>query len=289
MSTLLKAAPVAESVYTGVSSAAEALKKKTGHIPTLATLLVGDDPASQIYVKKKGEMCIKLGMGYKDFKLETSTTQSALIDLVKKLNVDPAIDGILVQRPLPKQIDESRIFDLIDPSKDVDCFSPHNVGMLSQGRATLLPCTPAGMMRILSYYKIDPSGKRALVLGRSDIVGKPMAMLLLQAHATVTIAHSKTQNLEELVAQSDIIVAAIGKLNFLDGKIKWKSSAVVLDVGINRDAHGKIHGDVYFDEVAPKVAAITPVPGGVGPMTIAILMENTVKAAYSRNGMHWNG
>lgn len=281
----LKAEPVSNGVYERVTRAAEFVRKKTGRSPTLATVLVGDDPASQIYVKKKGEMCVKLGMGHRDFTFASSTAQQVLVETVMKLNADPDVDGILVQRPLPKHMDEAAVFDLIDPKKDVDCFSPHNVGLLSQGRGKLLPCTPAGVMEILKHYGISTAGKNALIVGRSDIVGKPMAYLLLQGHATVTIAHSKTRDLAACVAAADIVVAAIGRAKFLGGALPWKKDAVVIDVGMNRPPQGKLCGDVDYDAVAPKVAAITPVPGGVGPMTIAMLMVNTVRAALDRNGL----
>ncbi|MBI3543440.1 MAG: bifunctional 5,10-methylenetetrahydrofolate dehydrogenase/5,10-methenyltetrahydrofolate cyclohydrolase [Deltaproteobacteria bacterium] len=283
----LKAEPVANEVYARVTRAAQLVREKTGHSPTLATVLVGEDPASQVYVRKKGEMCHKLGLGHRDYKLLPDVTQDVLFDTVRKLNADPEVDGILVQSPLPKGLDEAAVFDLIDPKKDVDCFSPYNVGLLSQGRGTLLPCTPAGVMEILRHNKIDIAGKRALVVGRSDIVGKPMALLLLHAHATVTVAHSKTRDLAACVAESDIVVAAIGRARFLKGDLPWKKDAVVIDVGINRTPEGKLCGDVAFDEIAPKVAAITPVPGGVGPMTIAMLMVNTVRAAMLRKGISY--
>jgi methylenetetrahydrofolate dehydrogenase (NADP+)/methenyltetrahydrofolate cyclohydrolase len=285
MPTHLKAAPVAESVYWRVGLAAQAVRTASGHSPTLATILVGADPASQVYVRKKGEMCQKLGLGHRDVPLPANTSEQKLVEIVHALNQDAEVDGILVQKPLPKQIAESAIFDLIAPEKDVDCFSPTNVGLLAQGRAQLLPCTPAGILEILRHYSINLAGKNALVIGRSEIVGKPMALLLLQAHATVTIAHSKTKDLAACIAAADIVVAATGKPKFLTGSLPWKREAVVIDVGINRTTDGKLCGDVDFDAVAPKVAAITPVPGGVGPMTIAMLMVNTVRAARLRKGL----
>lgn len=285
MTQILKAEPVANEVYRRVTRAAEFVRSKTGHLPTLATVLVGDDSASHIYVRKKGEMCAKLGMGHRDYKYSSDISQATLIETVRKLNADPEVDGILVQRPLPKQLQESEVFDLIDPKKDVDCFSPHNVGLLSQGRGNLLPCTPAGVMEILRHYKIETVGKNALVVGRSDIVGKPQALLLLHANATVTIAHSKTRDLAARVAEADIVVAAIGRSKFLTGDLPWKKTATVIDVGMNRPPEGKLCGDVDFEAVSPKVAAITPVPGGVGPMTIAMLMVNTVRAALLRQDL----
>lgn len=285
MPLLLKAGPVAESVYARVTKAAQFCRDKSGHMPTLATILVGEDPGSQIYVRKKGEMCTKLGLGHKDHKFGSDVTESKLLETVRALNADPKVDGILVQSPLPKHINSALVYDLIDPSKDVDCFSAHNVGLLVQGRGKLLPCTPAGVMEILRHHKIEPSGKSALVVGRSDIVGKPMSFLLLHAHATVTMAHSKTRDLADRIAKADIVVAAIGKAKVLGGDLPWNKDAVVIDVGINRTAEGKVVGDVDFDTVSPKVAAITPVPGGVGPMTIAMLMVNTVRAALARQGL----
>lgn len=272
-------------VYERLSKAAKFCKEKSGHVPTLATILVGEDPGSQIYVRKKGEMCAKLGLGHRDYKFDADISEAALLNTVRTLNADNSIDGILVQSPLPKHINSATVYDLIDPTKDVDCFSAHNVGLLSQGRGKLLPCTPAGVMEILKYYKLDVAGKKALVVGRSDIVGKPMAMLLLQANATVTTAHSKTKDLAKEIADADVVVAAIGRAKFLTGDLPWKKSAVVLDVGINRLDTGKVVGDVEFDAVSTKVAAITPVPGGVGPMTIAMLMVNTVRAGLARKGL----
>jgi methylenetetrahydrofolate dehydrogenase (NADP+)/methenyltetrahydrofolate cyclohydrolase len=246
---------------------------------------VGDDPASQVYVKKKGEMCAALGYGHKDHKLPSNTPQEKLFELVRQLNADDSVDGILVQKPLPSQINERMIFDALDPLKDVDCFSPQNVGLLAQGRGVIAPCTPAGVMEILAHYKINPKGMNALVVGRSDIVGKPMAQLLLKADATVTIAHSRTEDLAAHVAQSNLVVAAIGRPQMMDGDLPWRPDAVVIDVGINRLPSGKLAGDVKYDAVAPKVRAITPVPGGVGPMTIAMLMANTLALAKVRASM----
>lgn len=288
MPQLLSGKPVAEAVRARVKNAIDSFRKKASRAPALTTVLVGDDPASAIYVRKKGEMCASLGLGHRDFKLSASTKQFEIEKLIRELNSDDAIDGILVQKPLPKQINGQAIFDLIDPSKDVDCFSPHNAGLLAQGRARLLPCTPAGVMEILRHYEIAVEGKNALVIGRSDIVGKPMAVLLTLANATVTTAHSKTRDLAEHVANADLVVAAMGRDRFLKGSLPWKKGCVVIDVGMHRGSagpsSGKLSGDVDFDAVAPKVTAITPVPGGVGPMTIAMLMVNTVRAAFVRRG-----
>lgn len=285
MPQVLKAGPVAEGVYARVTKAAQFCRTKSGHVPTLATILVGEDAGSQIYVRKKHEMCEKLGLGHRDYKFGADISQSALLNTVRNLNADNEIDGILVQSPLPKDINASAVYDLIDPAKDVDCFSAHNVGLLSQGRGRLLPCTPAGVMEILKHAGVSLAGKNALVVGRSDIVGKPMAFLLLHAHATVTIAHSKTADLAARVAEADVVVAAIGRAKFMKGDLPWKKTAVVVDVGINRLDTGKVVGDVDYEAVAPKVAAITPVPGGVGPMTIAMLMMNTARAGLARKGL----
>lgn len=282
---ILKAKPVADALALKTAKAVESFRSVTGRAPTLTTILVGEDPASQVYVKKKGETCLKLGMGHKDFKLSASTSQNELAQLVTSLNMNDEVDGILVQKPLPRPLYETEIFDLIRPDKDVDCFSPHNVGLLVQGRATLKPCTPAGVMEILNHYKIPTAGKCALILGRSDIVGKPMGQLLLQGDATVTYAHSRTQNIPELISNADIIVAAIGRPLQFGSQYKWKKSAVVIDVGINRLPDGSLAGDVDYNSVHSQVHAITPVPGGVGPMTIAMLMVNTVTAAYQRARM----
>jgi len=276
------AKPVTEGLYNDLKNQVAVFTKKHGRAPSLATVLVGEDPASQVYVRKKGETCTMLGMGHEDFKLSESTTQAELLDLVKKLNSTKTIDGILVQKPLPKQISESVIFDAIDPKKDVDCFSPANVGFLCQGRPYVAPCTPAGMIELLKHYGISTKGKNALVIGRSDIVGKPIGMLLLKDDATVTYAHSRTQNIAEHIARAEIVVAAIGKPHFLKADLPWNPKCTVLDVGINRLPSGKLVGDVDYENVSKKVAAITPVPGGVGPMTIALLMQNTLSCAQKR-------
>ena len=275
---LLKAKSVEEEIYSRIRAQLKTLSVK----PTLATVLVGEDSGSQVYVRKKGEMCIGLGMGHRDFKLPATTAQKELLKIVDELNEDRSVHGILVQRPLPRGLDETEIFDRISAKKDVDCFSPENVGLLSQGRPRFLPCTPAGIMEIFRHYKIDIAGKNALVIGRSDIVGKPMSMLLLQANATVTIAHSRTNDLASHVAAADIVIAAIGRAKFLTADLPWKKSAVIIDVGMNRDpVTQKLCGDVDFEKVSALVSAITPVPGGVGPMTIAMLMQNTLRAALN--------
>ena len=252
------------------------LKTKTGRTPGLATVLVGEDPASAVYVRNKNKICHEVGFQSFGQNLPAETTEEELLDIIKKLNSNDEVNGILVQLPLPDHIDSEKILLSIDPEKDVDGFHPINVGKLAIGNALLTPCTPTGIIALLDYYKIEIPGKHAVVLGRSNIVGKPVAHLLLQRHATVTICHSKTTNLKEITLQADILIAAVGRPHFV-GSEMVKEGAVVIDVGINR-VDGKLVGDVEFDPVAEKAAFITPVPGGVGPMTIALLMKNTLKA-----------
>jgi len=267
--------------------------KKHGVEPKLTVVLVGDDPASQIYVRRKEKACEKLGIHSHTERLNAQTTQKELLHLIDDLNRDPQNHGILVQLPLPGHIDEQAIIMAIDPAKDVDCFHPQNVGRLLSGQPYVLPCTPAGIMEILSYYEVETQGRHAVVLGRSNIVGKPMANLLLQkstrANATVTVVHSRTQNLAELTQQADILVAAIGRATFVNRKMV-KEGAVIIDVGINRipadnEKGYALAGDVDFEDVLPLVSKITPVPGGVGPMTIAMLMQNTVTVAAAQNNI----
>ena len=253
------------------------LKNKTGCIPGLATVLVGDDPASTVYVRNKNKICNEVGFQSLGKNLPVNTTEAQLLDLISELNNNDEVNGILVQLPLPKHIDSEKILLAIDPEKDVDGFHPINVGRLAIGNALLTPCTPTGIITLLDYYGIEIAGKHAVVLGRSNIVGKPVAHLLLQRHATVTICHSKTTNLEQVTSQADILIVAVGRPHFVNSEMV-KEGAVVIDVGINR-VDGKLTGDVDFDSVSKKAGYITPVPGGVGPMTIALLMENTLKAA----------
>ena len=249
--------------------------------PGLAVILVGDDKASQTYVASKEKASIACEIASFIYRLSTDTNEETLINLIKDLNSNDQIDGILVQLPLPRHIDENAVLKAIDPRKDVDGFSAVNVGNLVSGLDGFVPCTPLGIMRLFAEYGVDLEGKNALVIGRSNIVGKPMASLLLNASATVTIAHSKTKNLAEISRVADIIVVAIGRPNFLRADMV-KDGAVVIDVGINRLEDGCLVGDVNFDEVAPKCELITPVPGGVGPMTIAMLLSNTIKSAQKR-------
>lgn len=250
-------------------------------VPCLAVILVGDNPASAIYVKNKSKTCEELGIRSLRFDYPVSLPAAELLQTIDRLNADPEVDGILVQLPLPSHIDARSVIERIDPAKDVDGFHPINAGRLSAGERCIVACTPLGVMKLLAKGGIDCQGKRAVVLGRSNIVGKPMAQLLMNANATVTVCHSRTRDLPAEVRRAEILVAAIGKAQMVRGD--WISpGAVVVDVGMNRDAAGKLCGDVHFEEAQAKAAAITPVPGGVGPMTIAMLMANTVQAAKVR-------
>lgn len=255
--------------------------KAKGKEVSLAVVLVGDDPASATYVASKERACEAVGIRSITHRLSANTSQNELLALINVLNKDEGIDGILVQLPLPKHIDENAITQAIAPQKDVDGFGAASVGRLWSGLAGFVPCTPLGVMQLLSLYDIDLTGLNAVVLGRSNIVGKPMAALLLAANATVTIAHSRTKNLKQICQNADILVVAIGKPEFVKADM-IKQGAVVIDVGINRTQSGKLVGDVAFDEVASKTSYITPVPGGVGPMTIAMLLKNTLAAAKAR-------
>lgn len=257
--------------------------KERGVRPGLAVIIVGEDPASQVYVRNKERACEECGFYSEKYALPEETTQEQLLGLIDELNRNPRIDGILCQLPVPKHISEQAVIDAIDPSKDVDAFHPVNVGKIMVGNFDFLPCTPAGVMQLLDEYNIDPKGKNCVVIGRSNIVGKPMAMLLLHRHGTVTICHSRTQSLKEVCAQADILVAAVGKVDFVTADMV-KEGATVIDVGMNRK-NGKLCGDVCFDEVNEKAAYLTPVPGGVGPMTITMLMKNTLKAAKLHAGI----
>ena len=255
--------------------------KKFGVEPTLAVVLVGEDKASQTYVRAKEKACNEYGIKSVAHRLSENTTQNELLALINVLNLDDSIHGILVQLPLPKHIDTNVVLAAIDPRKDVDGFHAVNVGKLVSGLDGFVPCTPLGVMEILKEYGIEVAGLNAVVIGRSNIVGKPMANLLLNASATVTVTHSKTKNLKEICKNADLIVAAIGKPFFLKADMV-KDDAVVVDVGINRLDDGRLVGDVDFEEVAPKCSYITPVPGGVGPMTIAMLLNNTILAAQAK-------
>ena len=253
------------------------LKETHKITPGLAVVIVGDDPASRVYVNNKKKACAEVGFESFEYALPEETSQAELLALVEKLNNDDRVNGILVQLPLPKQINENAIINAIRPDKDVDAFHPENVGHIMIGDYSFLPCTPAGVMELIADTGVDVCGKNCVVIGRSNIVGKPMALLMLRENATVTIAHSKTKNLKELCKQADILIVAIGKPKFIDESYV-KEGAVVIDVGIHRNEENKLCGDVDFEKVEPHTSAITPVPGGVGPMTIAMLMNNCVES-----------
>lgn len=258
-------------------------EKEHGRVPGLAVIIVGEDPASQVYVRNKEKACEAAGMYSVKLALPAETSEEELLAHIDALNADERIDGILVQLPLPKHISEEKVILRIRPDKDVDAFHPQNVGKIMIGNYDFLPCTPAGVMELLQRYEIDVCGKNCVVIGRSNIVGKPQSMLLLQKNATVTICHSKTKNLAEVTSAADVLVVAIGRAGFVT-KDMVKPGAVVIDVGINRLESGKLMGDVAFDDVAKIASAITPVPGGVGPMTIAMLLCNTLTAAKLHEG-----
>ena len=261
-----------------IRAAVEAFQKENGYVPGLAVIIVGEDPASQVYVRNKARACEEVGFHSEIYRLPENTAQQDLLALIDRLNADKAIHGILVQLPLPKHLNETELLLRIAPEKDVDAFHPYNVGKLTIGNPTFLPCTPAGIMELLRRYGIDPDGKLCVVVGRSNIVGKPMALLLMAANGTVTVCHRHTPDTNALTRKADILVSAVGRAHFVTPDMV-KEGAVVIDVGMNRDENGKLCGDVDFDTVAPKCSYITPVPGGVGPMTITMLLQNTLKSA----------
>lgn len=274
---------VALNVKNQVKLECEALKEK-GITPGLAVIIVGDDPASQVYVRNKERACEECGFHSVKYALDVNTTQQELNALIDELNNDDSINGILCQLPLPSHLDDKEVINRIDPIKDVDAFHPVNVGAIMIGDYNFLPCTPAGVMELIHSTGVELEGKKAVVMGRSNIVGKPMAMLLLHENATVEITHSKTQSLSEITSEADILVAAVGKAKFVKADMV-KQGAVVIDVGMDRDENGKLCGDVDFEAVKEKCSYITPVPGGVGPMTIAMLMKNTLTAAKIQNNI----
>ena len=278
--TIIDGKALAAKVKQNVLEEAGALPRKPG----LAVILVGDNPASRVYVTSKRKDCEECGFYSEEYALPAGATQKQLLDLVCELNGREDIDGILVQLPLPQGLDEREVLLAIDPAKDVDCFHPYNVGQLTIGAPVFQPCTPGGVMEMLREYHIDPAGKRCVVLGRSNIVGKPMALLLLHANGTVVMCHSRTPDMKELAASADILVSAVGKAGLITADMV-KEGAVVIDVAMNRNEAGKLCGDVCFGEVAAKASCITPVPGGVGPMTRAMLMKNTLTAAKLRQGL----
>ncbi|MGI9403681.1 MAG: bifunctional methylenetetrahydrofolate dehydrogenase/methenyltetrahydrofolate cyclohydrolase FolD [Hyphomicrobium sp.] len=279
---------IAAKVRADVAKEVSRIKAEHGITPGLAVVLVGEDPASKVYVRNKAAQTVEAGMESFEHKLSEETSEAALLELVAKLNADPAVHGILVQMPLPKHINSSKVLESVDPTKDVDGFHPMNVGRLSIGERALAPCTPVGSIILAKSVKEDLTGLNAVVVGRSNIVGKPMVQLLLRENCTVTVAHSRTRDLPGVVRGADLVVAAIGKPEFVQGD--WiKPGAIVIDVGINRimkpDGKGKLVGDVAFADAVKVAGAVTPVPGGVGPMTIACLLKNTVDAALMQKGL----
>lgn len=282
MSKIIDGKAVSAEVKERVRRETEQLKQK-GVSAGLAVIIVGEDPASKVYVANKKKACEAVGFISEEYALPADTTEEELLALIDMLNKKPSINGILCQLPLPKHLDEKLIINSIDPKKDVDAFHPVNVGKIMIGDYDFVPCTPAGIIELLKSSGIDPEGKHCVVVGRSNIVGKPMSMLLLHKNGTVTICHSRTKNLKEICLTADILVAAVGKARFITADMV-KDGAVVIDVGMNRE-NGKLCGDVDFENVSKKAAAITPVPGGVGPMTIAMLMQNTLTAAKRQNGI----
>jgi methylenetetrahydrofolate dehydrogenase (NADP+) / methenyltetrahydrofolate cyclohydrolase len=273
---------IAKEIQDSIAIETATLKEMHGLVPGLHVVLVGEDPASQVYVKNKHKACEKVGFNSQIHRLSESTTEAELLNLVERLNGDPLVHGILVQLPLPSSIDSAKVMLTMAPEKDVDGFHPVNMGRLVIGDTPYPPCTPQGIMELLGRTGEEIKGKHAVVIGRSTIVGKPMALLLLQEHATVTICHSRTRDLDKVAHEADILVVAIGK-GHLVGESFVKNGAIVIDVGMNRDAGGKLIGDVDFESVKKIASWITPVPGGVGPMTIAMLMKNTLKAARLQN------
>lgn len=265
---------LAEKLRLQIHDEVQTLSRK----PTLAVILVGDDPASQVYVRNKERDCVECGIKSQGYRLPAEISEQQLLELIEELNQNPLVDGILVQLPLPEHISEKHVIRAIAPDKDVDAFHPYNVGNLMIGEEGFLPCTPAGVMELLEEYNIDPAGKECVVVGRSNIVGKPMALLLLRRNGTVTICHSKTADLKAQTLRADILVSAVGKVNTITGDMV-KEGAVVIDVAMNRNSEGKLCGDCDYEAVAQKASYITPVPGGVGPMTRLILMKNTLTAA----------
>ncbi len=281
MAIIIDGKLVAQEVKAKVSKKVKELQEN-GITPGLAVIIIGNNPASRIYVNNKKKACAEVSIYSKEYTLPDTTSQKELIELISKLNNDDSINGILVQLPLPNHINEKAVIEAIDPLKDVDAFHEINVGKIMIGEYDLLPCTPAGIIELLNSQNIEIEGKHCVVVGRSNIVGKPMAMLLLHRNGTVTICHSKTKNLKEICKNADILIAAVGKAKFITSDMV-KKGAVVIDVGMNKDENSKLCGDVDFDNVEKIASYITPVPGGVGPMTIAMLMKNTVTAASLQN------
>ncbi len=284
MAEIIDGKLVSQHIRDEVTEGVERLKRETGITAGLAAVLVGDNPASEIYVRNKRKACTEAGIYSEEHRLPGETTEEELLSLVDKMNGDENIHGILVQLPLPAQISETKILRAVSPLKDVDGFHPYNVGLLVEGKPRFISCTPHGIIKMLDFYNIGIEGKEAVVVGRSNIVGKPVSILLLHRHATVTICHSRTKPLDEVTRRADILVAAMGRADFITADMV-KEGAVVIDVGINRNKEGKLTGDVDFEGVSKKASYITPVPGGVGPMTIAMLLWNTLESARSFSQM----
>ncbi len=278
MATIIDGKVTSCAVRERIKGEVADFKNKYGVTPGLAVVIVGENPASQVYVRNKHKACNEVGMYSEVHELPYETTETELLQIIDRLNNDKKINGILVQLPLPEHLDEEKVILSIRPEKDVDAFHPVNVGRIMIGNFSFLPCTPAGVMELLKHYNIDIAGKHCVIIGRSNIVGKPQAMLMLKANATVTICHSRTKNLADITKQADILIAAVGKANFVTADMV-KDDAVIIDVGINRLENGKLCGDVDFQSVEPVASFITPVPGGVGPMTITMLLQNTLTAA----------
>ena len=280
MAVIIDGKELAKKIRANLKIECDELKAK-GIKPKLAVIMVGENPASKIYVRNKSKACMEVGIEYEEYLLNDKITQTELLDLIKKLNQDENIHGILLQSPIPTNLDINEAFRTIDYRKDVDGFHPTNVGKLVLGQDTFVSCTPYGVMKMFEEYNIDLCGKNVVILGRSNIVGKPLAQCCLNKNATITICHSKTKNIEEITKQADILISAIGKSHFVKSDMV-KKDAVIIDVGINRDENNKITGDVDFENVKDKASYITPVPGGVGPMTIAMLINNCLKAAKNQ-------
>ena len=278
MAKIIDGKLISAQIREEIAEKVKEYNERTGKLPGLAVVIVGENPASQVYVRNKKKACEQVGFNSWVYETPESTTQDDLNALIDKLNEDSAVHGILVQLPLPKHLDEEQVILRIKPEKDVDAFHPYNVGRITIGNPKFLPCTPAGIMELLHRSNIEIAGKECVVIGRSNIVGKPMALLLLSENGTVTVCHSKTKDLKEVCRRADILVVAIGKANFVTADMV-KEGAVVIDVGMNRNAEGKLTGDVDFASVSEVASYITPVPGGVGPMTITMLLQNTLRAA----------
>lgn len=278
MAEIIDGKLVSKTVRENLVCEIEKFKTETGCTPGLAVVLVGNNPASAVYVRNKHKACLECGINSIEVTLPEDTTEEYLLSKIDELNADENVHGILVQLPLPKHISEEKVINRISPKKDVDAFHPENVGRILIGKYSYLPCTPAGIMDLLEFYNIDPTGKECVIIGRSNIVGKPMSLLMLSKNATVTVAHSKTKNLAEVTSRADILIVAIGRAKFVTADMV-KDGAVIIDVGINRLPDGKLAGDVDFESVCEKASFITPVPGGVGPMTITTLLKNTLTAA----------